>query len=165
MARADEGSQRRGGRWLLGLLLVVSVALNAFLLAKMLGSQMHADRGRGAGLMRSFLQDAPELRETARALRQERRAAHRAARRALRDARQEFRAAMVREPFDTAALEAAQAKVHAARAEMGAVRLEARAALIAKMTPEQRAAFAQHMAEREARRAERRARRDREESE
>lgn len=168
MSTGDTSGDRNGGRgrgarrWL-GLALAASVALNAFFLAKTFGASLHgpgAKHDRRGGPMRSFLREAPELRETARAIRRERRPAHRRARQELMAARTAFQETLLREPFDLAAIEAAQARIGEARAAMGAVRHEALRALVSEMTPEQRAAFAQHLAERQARRAERRRQRE-----
>lgn len=106
------------------------------------GSSWHS-RHKNSG-MRAFLRDLPEARRTelGQMMRANREAA-RAERENIRTLRQAVREAIVREPFDKAALETALSQVNAARQSFRARVAVDFADMVAKMTPDERKAFAE----------------------
>lgn len=101
-------------------------------------------RGRGGGPMRAFLDRLPENRraELGGMLR-ERREGGQADREAVRAAHAAVRAAIVSEPFDKVAFEAALERVNAARAAHRARVTAGFVDLVASMSAEERRVFAE----------------------
>jgi uncharacterized membrane protein len=148
-------------RWAVAVLLgslmlnMVFVGAAAGRLWSHYGFGWHAHQREGG--MRAFLRALPDARreELGKVLRYYNREAARAEREKVRSLRQAVRDAIVREPFDKAALEAALAEVNAAR-----LGFRQRVALdlgqmVAQMTPEERKLFAEKGLRRRGRRGKR----------
>lgn len=109
----------------LAILLALSLAANAFIGARAVGTWMSGadnDGPPGGRGFRAYLREAPaEIRTRVREIRQARREAFDAKRGALRAAQAQRRAAVMAEPFEADALRAATTAVLAARAELRAI--------------------------------------------
>jgi len=135
-------------RWAVAVLLgslmlnMVFVGAAAGRLWSHYGFGWHAHQREGG--MRAFLHALPDARreELGKVLRYNREAA-RAEREKVRSLRQAVRDAIVREPFDKAALEAALAELNAARLGFRQRVTSDLAQMVAQMTPEERKLFAE----------------------
>lgn len=147
-------------RWAVAVLLgslmlnMVFVGAAAGRLWSHYGFGWHAHQREGG--MRAFLRALPDARrkELGKVLRYNRKAA-RAEREKVRSLRQVVRDAIVREPFDKAALEAALAEVNAARLGFRQRVALDLAQMVAQMTPEERKLFAEKGLRRRGRRGKR----------
>lgn len=141
-----------------GVLLAVSLALNAFVAANVVGAGLrghgplawalserdHSPGRRGGGrLFRQLIQEYPDLRPLARELRAARREAFRAFSAESAAASSAFVSALRADPFDAAALQAAEARRQALRTRRRDAMDEAVGAFVAAMTPTQRRRFAE----------------------
>lgn len=147
----DSGKRVSGGstpRWVVGVLLL-SLMANMIVVGAAAGRMWahhggHGwfDRQRHGDGMQGFLRDVPDTRraELAEMIRANR-AALREEREKVRELRKVVREAMVREPFDKAALESALGEVNTARQALGTRVATELANFLERLTPDERKAF------------------------
>lgn len=148
-------SVRPRGRWML-VILGASLLLNVFFVAAKVGHEFrrggHHDGPRGGKCrpgdgVRGFVRANPDVRELADTLRRQGREALTERLRAGEALREAYQQAVQAEPFDPESLAAAQSAMAAERTRMRDLRDASVREFVGKLDPDQRARYAEHLAE------------------